>query len=304
MSNYVAIIGPQEGPFSICASPDPEADLARMRRDSSEPINILTKASSVRAEAVQFEMQSELTVWRMAGDKFDCGLPLLEETMQRAVAKHQAPEHVETFVMAYKSNRWKGADSISGPSSGMDRTATLRAALPEIVRRHSVRTFLDAPCGDFFWMKSVIPNWDVNYIGGDVVPELIASNSKKHSAQAVEFRVVDLTRDELPSADVLFCRDCLFHLSYADIARVFDNFLKSNIRLLMTTSHIADENFQNTDIKTGNWRRFDLVKAPFNLISEPRESVLDGGGDRYMFLWDRDQIEVSLRRFINAHLAD
>ena len=213
------------------------------------------------------------------------------------------PSHSLTFSRIYQNNAWKGPESVSGPSSGMERTATLRKALPEIISKHGIKVFLDAPCGDFYWMKQVAPELDIQYVGGDIVPELIASNKKNFVLKNIKFQVFDLTKDKFPTSDVLFCRDCLFHLSYYDIALVFANLLKSECRMLMTTSHITEDDFKNSDIQTGEWRFFDLLKPPFNLPAEALETVIDGGGDRYMYLWDIKDIASQLSAFIYSQIA-
>ena len=45
---------------------------------------------------------------------------------------------------------------------------------------------------------------------------------------AAEFRpqllLADITRDPLPRADAILCRDCLVHLSFANIAAAVDQF--------------------------------------------------------------------------------
>jgi hypothetical protein len=61
----------------------------------------------------------------------------------------------------------------------------------------------------------------------------------------------------------MICRDCLFHLSFHDIKLVLENFIKSNISYLLTTTYINTDNFKNKDIATGDLRKIDLFAAPF-----------------------------------------
>ena len=42
-----------------------------------------------------------------------------------------------------------------------------------LLSRRRVRSILDAPCGDFYWMKEVAL-CDIDYIGADIVEEIIA----------------------------------------------------------------------------------------------------------------------------------
>ena len=44
---------------------------------------------------------------------------------------------------------------------------------------NKIRSILDLACGDFNWMSQVLKNVDVDYIGSDIVEDLIISNRKK-----------------------------------------------------------------------------------------------------------------------------
>lgn len=211
----------------------------------------------------------------------------------------QMTENEQIFSQIYRTNAWQGTVSVSGPSSSLERTATLREALPKIVAKYRFKTFLDAPCGDFFWMKAVISELPINYIGADIVDEIVLKNTVSFERSNIRFTKLDITVDRLPVADIFFCRDCLFHFSYQDVARVFLNFLRSECEHLMTTSHNTSEDFINTDIKTGEWRYFDLLKSPFNLPANYLEAVNDGGGDRKMYLWKKQDIASAVGAFIS-----
>ena len=68
----------------------------------------------------------------------------------------------------------------------------------------------DAPCGDFNWMKLVLNKCDINYIGGDIVENLINDLNKQFSSSKRLFINIDITQDKLPDADLMMVRDCLF----------------------------------------------------------------------------------------------
>lgn len=208
-----------------------------------------------------------------------------------------------TFTRIYENNAWRGSESKSGPSSSLRRTSALREALPGLINQYCIATLLDAPCGDFHWMQHVVSNATFKYIGADIVVPLIRRNSAAHASSNTLFVTLDITKDPLPTADLFFCRDCLFHLSYEDIALVFRNFLRSQCSYILTTSHINKRDFNNTNIKTGKWRWFDLFKPPFNLEPNFRELILDGGGDRYMYLWVKEDVSPQMEIFINTTLG-
>ena len=121
----------------------------------------------------------------------------------------------ERFQHIYKSNHWSEAESVSGPGSTLEETEPLRRELPSLLRELGATSMLDLPCGDFHWMQHTNLA-GIDYIGGDLVGSLIDRNQAKHACDGVEFRKIDLVNDTLPAVDVILCRDCLVHLSFAD----------------------------------------------------------------------------------------
>ena len=177
----------------------------------------------------------------------------------------------ERFERIYSTNLWSDPDSRSGVGSTLDSTAVLRAELPNALRELSARVLLDVPCGDFTWMKRVDLS-GIDYIGGDIVPSIIEENQRLHTTETRSFVHLDLTRDKLPDADVLLCRDCLVHLSYANIQAVFANIARSNIRFVLMTSFPGRGG--NYDVADGDWRALDFQAPPFALPA-PRLTIVE-----------------------------
>lgn len=180
------------------------------------------------------------------------------------------------FEEIYAKNLWQDPDSGSGTGSNLAATANLRAALPGLFARYNVKTVLDVPCGDFFWMNTVmkeLPN--INYIGGDIVNSVIQSNIDKYQVGHVRFDQIDLTSSKLPDADLIIVRDCLFHLSYEDIAKVKRNLKKSNIKYILTTTHIVGADFSNQDIVTGDFRFINIFSEPLSFSAPVLERISD-----------------------------
>ncbi len=177
----------------------------------------------------------------------------------------------ERFEQIYSQNLWNDRDSVSGRGSSLETTHNVRSRLPEIFSEYGVKRFLDAPCGDFHWMKDVVVHQpELLYIGGDIVPALIQENTNRHASQQVSFTRLDITSDTLPPSDMMMVRDCLFHLSYADIGSFLHNLAKSNIELLLTTSHYeATTPIENYDIVSGDFRLIDLFAQPFCFPEKP-----------------------------------
>jgi hypothetical protein len=175
------------------------------------------------------------------------------------------------FERIYETNLWSDPESRSGVGSSLDATRVVRAELPKVLRRLEARTLLDVPCGDFTWMARVDLS-GIDYIGGDIVSTIVEKNNRLHSSSTRRFMDLDLTRDALPAADVLLCRDCLVHLSYANIRAVLANVGRSSIRYLLTTSFPGRND--NYDIADGDWRALDLEAPPFS-FPEPVLTIVE-----------------------------
>jgi hypothetical protein len=194
----------------------------------------------------------------------------------------------DAFTLIYRDNHWGGDASRSGQGSDSDQTFAVAAALRRIVAACSIRTLLDLPCGDFNWMKSAVPEV-AKYIGADIVPALVSLNRDRYGSGTREFIVLDITEGPLPSADLLFCRDCLVHLSNDDIVKALGVIRGSGIPYLLTTTFTECD--LNEDIVTGDWRVINLEKPPFNLpapIEVINERCTEGGGtyaDKSLGLW-------------------
>ncbi|MEM6826976.1 MAG: class I SAM-dependent methyltransferase [Pseudomonadota bacterium] len=209
--------------------------------------------------------------------------------------------HQALFTKYYAENTWQGEESRSGPSSGKARTENLRRALARILTDLNVSVFLDAPCGDFFWMSHIIDDIEATYIGADIVEPAIDQNAKNFGRADVSFVHLDIVNQPLPSADMVFSRDFLFHLSYSDIARFLSRLFESDARYVMTTTHDPQRVTKNSDIETGGWRWMDLLRAPFHFPFSPLFEVVDGGGDRKMCVWEIDEVQASTRSFISQY---
>jgi len=175
------------------------------------------------------------------------------------------------FERIYETNLWADPESRSGVGSSLDSTRVVRAKLPQALRQLGARILLDVPCGDFTWMEHVDLN-GVEYIGGDIVPSIVEQNNRLHGTDTRRFVNLDLTRDRLPDADVLLCRDCLVHLSYANIRAVLANLARSNVGYLLTTSFPGRND--NYDVADGDWRALDLQAPPFS-FPEPVLTIVE-----------------------------
>lgn len=193
---------------------------------------------------------------------------LLKSTFPRAAAvyrsareKWRRPSLKKVFSEIYHTNAWRDPESVSGRGSTLARTRVMMRQLPPLLRELGTNTLLDAACGDFNWMRQ-IELGEVKYIGVDVVPGLISRNRRLYGHEGRTFLALDLTKDRLPRADVVLCRDCLIHLSFTSTDAVIANFKQTGAEYLLCTTHTSVG--ENINCPDGGWRNINLLLPPFN----------------------------------------
>ena len=217
---------------------------------------------------------------------------------KRFLASLDGRESSAVFTEIYAKRLWKGGKSDSGPGSELAYTENLRFYLPVLFERFGIRTIVDAACGDFNWMRFVPLIREMSYVGIDIVPRIIAQNQRRYADDRRKFAVGNIVTDPLPTADMLICRDCPFHLSNRDIILLLQNFVASNSAYLLTSTHVNNGSFVNTDINTGHFRLLDLFSEPFCLPRNVHYCIDDyvpPFPPRTMCLWDRVQISSAIR---------
>ena len=204
----------------------------------------------------------------------------------------------ERFDKIYSLKYWSDDESRSGTGSSLRSTENIRIHLPKIIERFHIKRLFDAPCGDFNWIRFIIKD-DIEYLGGDIVDDLISNNEKKYKSKNINFTKLDITKDNIPDSDLMICRDCLIHLSYESINSFLSNFRKSKIDYLLLTNYELKNNnieFINIDIPDGEFREIDLSKKPFNFpepirkIKDKDEQTIQSGFNCYMNLYSKKQI--------------
>lgn len=185
---------------------------------------------------------------------------------------------------------------LSGAGSTLEQTKKVREEIPRILKDLKLKSLLDAPCGDFTWMREV-NLVDILYIGADIVDELIKKNISKYSGKNRTFIVADIVKDDLPKTDMILCRDCFVHLSNKDIVRALRNFKRSQSSYLLTTTFYKMTN--NKDLVSGRgWRPVNLNIPPFDFPSPLKliiEECTEFNGtyyDKSLGLWKLSDIAL------------
>jgi hypothetical protein len=140
--------------------------------------------------------------------------------------------------------------------------------LPLLLQEIGARSLIDAPCGDYNWMKDTELGVE-EYTGVDVIPALVERNQRLYGNERRRFVLGDLTRDKLPRVDVILCRDCLIHFSYKHIAAAMRNFKRSGSTYLLTNTY--PQWTRNEDVRTGEFRHLNLALSPFSFPPPVRE---------------------------------
>jgi SAM-dependent methyltransferase len=169
------------------------------------------------------------------------------------------------FSDIYRRNLWNGVESLSGPGSGPSATTLLARDLVHLAADLGIDSFLDAACGDGFWMPDM-----PGYLGIDVAPEALERAQVRHPERV--YLVGDVATLPLGSFDLVFCRDAMQHLPLADGQRILDAIRATGSRWLLASTYIDG---QNEDIAAGDFYSPDLMVEPFRL-GLPRRLIFDG----------------------------
>jgi SAM-dependent methyltransferase len=194
----------------------------------------------------------------------------------------------QRFRRIHDTNLWS-AESPSGPGSEIDATAVLRAELPPLLARLGATSLLDAPCGDAGWINRA--NLGVRYVGVDIVPALIGRLQARAGANDIggEYHLANIVEDALPRCNAILCRDCLVHLSFANIDRAVANFARSGAVWLIATTFPDWQ--ANADCEDGDWRALNFEHAPFHwgppveLMNENCREAGGGWRDKSLGVW-------------------
>jgi predicted SAM-dependent methyltransferase len=144
-----------------------------------------------------------------------------------------------------------------------------------------IPSVVDIGCGDFYVGRQIRPFCDA-YVACDVLPELIEHNRHKFAELNVDFRTLDITSSRLPSADVIFVRQVLQHLSNSQI-QGFLSKIGGTCKWLIVTEHLPQQTgfVPNIDHSTGQFTRLAshsgvvLTAHPFRMTVLEERKLCD-----------------------------
>src|SRR5687768_18415860 len=170
----------------------------------------------------------------------------------------------DTFNRIYAEGVWGkdvAGNGISGTGSTLEITREYRAYVENFVKKHSVKSVVDAGCGD--WSFSSAIDWgNASYLGVDIASDVIAAVRSKHETDKIKFQVGNITED-LPAAELLISKDVLQHLSNELVHKfIRNNLRKDKYKCVILTN---DRGSGNRDVASGGYRAIDLAAPPFEV---------------------------------------
>jgi SAM-dependent methyltransferase len=192
----------------------------------------------------------------------------------------------DAFTRIYKSGLWgknNAGEGTSGEGSSLLTTESYRTFLQQFLKEMHIHSVVDAGCGDWEFSRAI--KWDgIDYKGYDVVKSVIKKNKAKFSRSNIQFYHVDLLQTELPTADLLLCKDVLQHLTIEDVLLFIKQLPKFKYCLITNDVYPTTLSSHNPQIARGDYRPLDLTQPPFlfSLQQYPfslhKVLTYDGGG--------------------------
>jgi len=162
------------------------------------------------------------------------------------------------FQQIYKKNAWGFG---SGHGALPHVTKGYRAFIENFIRENDIASIVDFGCGD--WQFSRLIDWaGADYVGLDIVPDLIRRNRISYGRPGVAFELSPDRLTDVPRADLLLVKHVLQHWP----TRVIQEFIAEIVpkfRFALITNSVEAKESLNREIAMGEWRPLDLRLAPF-----------------------------------------
>ena len=180
----------------------------------------------------------------------------------------------DIFDQIYENSYWgKG----SGGGSSPEATQPYKVFLEDFIRQYQIQSIVDLGCGDWQFSK-FLDFGGATYIGIDASKRVIANNQKLFTRLGVSFANLPRNHHDIPSADLLVCKDVLMHLSTKEVRDILS--ILPNYKYALITNDVPCLSafgaillklrrpfspIVNREIKTGDFRVLDPTQPPFNL---------------------------------------
>lgn len=139
--------------------------------------------------------------------------------LKKSEVQHKNPSTHQIFTKIYEDGIWGESNdptqkffSGSGSHDPVIVETYIKAIQKFLSSFENKPDVVDLGCEDFFVGSCVRPLCDT-YVTCDIVEPLINFNKEKYKNMNVDFKTLDLTKDELPKGDIVFIRQVLQNLS-------------------------------------------------------------------------------------------
>jgi SAM-dependent methyltransferase len=181
------------------------------------------------------------------------------------------------FQKVYAEREWGRGDTgdlYSGAGSDPVPATAYAENIRRYIEREGIRSIVDLGCGDYRVARLLVSD-QVEYVGVDIVEQVVATNRANHGRANVRFECLDIIHDPLPTGDLCLIREVFQHLSNAEILRVlpklrgFRHVIFSDAQL--PRSAITKPNrdiVHGRDTRGWKYSALFLDQPPFNLRTE------------------------------------
>ena len=187
----------------------------------------------------------------------------------------------ELFTKTYTENKWSSSESRSGIGSHLEYTESIRKLIVELIDG-GVEYIWDCSCGDWNWMKEIKESLP-NYVGNDIVDELIELNTKKFGSDTIKFQCGDMLEElkklESASVDLLLCRHTLEHLSVDYVTNVIKEIRRVSKQALITSNNNEGNSLLNPNGYNARAINLDIDEY-FEILGEPKSKYWDSIGEQ------------------------
>lgn len=193
----------------------------------------------------------------------------------------------KTFQIVYRDKLWGTENNsrfFSGIGSHSEPAAIYVDAMVAIISTElkdlqTVATIVDLGCGDFAVGARLLERLPaVQYVGCDIVPELIEHNRERYGSKRVQFQRLDIVSQTLPDGDICLVRQVFQHISNREIACVLPKLRKYRTvfvtegQPIVRVGSVNPDKPANADVRfgwrTGRGRGVELDQPPWNLTIE------------------------------------
>ena len=208
-------------------------------------------------------------------------------------------DNEKIFEEIYSTNFWGDEESVSGPGSSAKNSDETVNLIKEIIIKYNIISIVDAPCGDFKWMKKVLDNLpNIKYTGIDIVKKIVDINNEKFSSKNTIFFKKNILEQTFPKCDLIICRDFLIHLSFKDIIKFKETLMRSDFNYIIVTGYeSANKKILNKDIATGDFRIINIFSNPINFstnyISKNEDHRFDNKTAEeksYLYIFEKNKL--------------